>query len=281
MSVAIEQRPAAQSRVKSILELADMTGRVAVITGGAGHIGSVMAEGLAELGANVVVLDRDPDACQEKCSRLREVGRGEPLALAADLAIEAETRGVCDRVVQEYGRLDVLVNCAAFVGTSNLGGWVTSFENQSADSWRKALELNLTVPFLLTQSCADALAKSGHGSVINIGSTYGVVGVDMRLYEGTSMGNPAAYAASKGGLIQLTRWLATVLAPAVRVNSITPGGVYRQQHPAFVSRYVDRTPLKRMATEQDYKGAAAYLASDLSAYVTGQNLVVDGGWTAW
>jgi len=103
----------------------------------------------------------------------------------------------------------------------------------------------------------------------------------MRLYEGTAMGNPAAYAASKGGLLQLTRWLATTLAPAIRVNAVTPGGIFRDTPDAFHSRYVERTPLKRMATEEDLKGAFAFLASNQSQYVTGQNLIVDGGWTAW
>ncbi len=112
-------------------------------------------------------------------------------------------------------------------------------------------------------------------------SIYGMVGPDFSLYAGTSMGNPAAYAASKGGLLQLTRYLATALAPRVRVNAITPGGIVRGQPPAFIERYVAKTPLGRMATEEDFKGAIAYLASDLSRYVTGQNLVVDGGWTAW
>ena len=186
-------------------------------------------------------------------------------------------QGVLDR----FGRLDVLVNFAAFVGTSNLQGWVTDFAHQQSEPWRSALELNLTVPFLLTQSCAEALAQSGHGSVINVASIYGVLGPDMSLYEGTPMGNPAAYAASKGGLLQLTRWLSTVMALQVRVNALTPGGIMRGQPASFQERYVKRTPLARMGTEEDMMGAAAYLASDLSAYVTGQNIIVDGGWTAW
>ena len=133
----------------------------------------------------------------------------------------------------------------------------------------------------MVQASAEALVASGHGSVVNIGSIYGMVGPDMRLYEDTAFGNPAAYAASKGGLLQLTRWLATVLAPDVRVNAITSGGVWRDHPEDFHERYVSRTPLRRMATVDDLKGAVAYLASDLSAYVTGHNLVVDGGWTAW
>jgi NAD(P)-dependent dehydrogenase (short-subunit alcohol dehydrogenase family) len=155
------------------------------------------------------------------------------------------------------------------------------FERQLPESWRRALEVNLTAPFVLVQAAAEALAASGHGSVINISSIYGLTGPDWRLYEGTTMGNPAAYAASKGGLIQMTRWLATTMAPKVRVNAIAPGGVFRDTPEPFLTRYISRTPLARMATEEDFKGAVAYLASDLSAYVTGQCLAVDGGWTAW
>lgn len=131
------------------------------------------------------------------------------------------------------------------------------------------------------QECLAMLEKSRAGSVINVSSMYGMVGPDMHLYEGTEMGNPAAYAASKGGLLQLTRWMATVMAPKVRVNALTPGGVWRGQDNTFHEKYKKRTPLARMATEEDFKGAAAFLASDLSLYVTGQNIVVDGGWTVW
>ena len=115
----------------------------------------------------------------------------------------------------------------------------------------------------------------------NVSSIYGLDGPDHSLYEGTSMGNPAAYAASKGGMIQLTRWLSTTLAPHIRVNSISLGGVFRNQPQLFVERYEKRTPLGRMATGEDFKGVIAYLASDLSKYVTGQDISVDGGWTAW
>jgi NAD(P)-dependent dehydrogenase (short-subunit alcohol dehydrogenase family) len=180
-----------------------------------------------------------------------------------------------------FQRLDILVNCAGLIGAAELPGWGTPFDEQRSDTWRKALEVNLTAAFVLTQASASVLAASGHGSVINVASIYGMVGPDMRLYHGMPMGNPAAYAASKGGLLQLTRWVATALAPRVRVNAITPGGVWRGQPDAFRQRYEERTPLGRMAREEDLKGAVAFLASDLSAYVTGHNLVVDGGWTAW
>lgn len=259
----------------------DLSGRVALVTGGAGHIGSAMIETLAELGAGVVVLDLDADRCEAVASGIRERFDVPALACPTDLADSDAVSRVNGLVAGELGRLDILVNAAALVGTTALEGWATSFEKQSLSTWRAALEVNLTAAFALTQGCIGLLRASGHGSVINVASIYGIVGPDWRLYESTAMGNPAAYAATKGGLLQLTRWLATTLAPSVRVNAITPGGVQRNTQEPFLSRYVSRVPMQRMACEDDFKGAVAYLASDLSAYVTGQNLVVDGGWTAW
>jgi NAD(P)-dependent dehydrogenase (short-subunit alcohol dehydrogenase family) len=267
--------------MKSLRELADLSGRVALVTGGAGHIGSVLSEALAELGCAIAVLDLDRDETNDLAQRIHDNHAVQALALPIDLADERALRSVSSQVIDRLGRLDILVNCAAMVGTSELKGWVTPFAEQSSEAWRLAVEINLTAPFILTQACSPALSESTHGSVINVGSIYGLTGPDLRLYEGTGMGNPAAYAASKGGLLQLTRWLATVLAPQVRVNAVTPGGIWRNQPERFTDRYIARTPLQRMATEEDLKGAVAYLASDLSAYVTGQNLIVDGGWTTW
>jgi len=229
----------------------------------------------------VVPLDICASACHEIAETIRTNYNVETFPLVVDVSSEIELRRVPEIVTNRFGRLDILINCAALVGKSELQGWSTSFSEQSADTWRLALETNLTAIFILVQECADALAISGHGSVVNLGSIYGIVGPDLGIYEDTTLGNPAAYAASKGALLQLTRWLATVLAPRVRVNSLSPGGLTRDQPLVFQKRYAARTPLTRMGTEQDLKGAVAYLASDLSSYVTGHNLVVDGGWTAW
>jgi len=267
--------------VRSLKELMSLAGRVAVITGGAGHLGRAMAESLGELGATVVLVDIAGGAAAKVASEVRASHGVEALPLEVDLADEPAVRGVPPTVLGRLGRLDILINNAALVGTSALAGWAVPFAEQSSATWRAALEVNLTAAFVLAQAAAPALSASGHGAVINVGSTYGVVGPQMTLYAGTPLGNPAAYAASKGGLLQLTRWMATVLAPAVRVNAITPGGIWRQQPDSFVRRYEALTPLGRMASEEDFKGAVAYLASDLSRYVTGHNLVVDGGWTAW
>ncbi|MEW5726373.1 MAG: SDR family oxidoreductase [Pseudomonadota bacterium] len=264
----------------ALRHLMTLDGRVAAITGGAGHIGRAMADALAELGAKVALVDVVP-AVESAAEDLSAKHGTRSAGFIADLADEARVRALPTEIEAHLGGLDILIHNAGFVGTSGLKGWVCPFEEQSAETWRQAMEVNLTAPFVLTQAALPQLRRSGRGSVIMVSSIYGLVGPDLGLYEGTAMGNPAAYAASKGGMMQMTRWLATVLAPAVRVNAIVPGGVARNQPEPFVSRYVARTPLRRMATEDDFKGAAAYLASDMSAYVTGQALVVDGGWTAW
>ncbi len=264
-----------------LLDLLRLDGRVAVVTGATGHIGREAADGLAELGAAVAVVDLDPERCEQVAAGLRDRRGVRAAAVPVDLADEAATRGIAERVETELGGVDVLVHLAALVSAEPLPAWTTPFEEQGTEVWRRALEVNLTAVFVLTQACTPALRRSGHGSVVTVGSTYGVVGPDWRVYEGTGMGNAAGYAASKGGVVQLTRWLATSLAPDVRVNCLTPGGVERGQPERFVRAYESRTPLGRMASEEDYKGAIAYLAGDASRYVTGHNLVVDGGWTAW
>ena len=267
--------------MRSIKELMSLVGRTVAITGGAGHIGKAMADAVAELGASVAVLDLDMEACTDTATRLADKHGVKSVGFPVDLAEETAVRELSGQVAERLGGLDILINCAAFVGTSGLEGWVVPFEEQSVDTWRKAMEVNLTSIFTLTQAATPFLKESGHGSIINVSSIYGVCGPDLRLYEGTGMGSPAAYAASKGGLIQFTRWCSTVLAPDIRVNAITPGGVARNQDERFVKRYEGKTPLQRMATEEDFKGAVCYLSTDLSSYVTGQNIIVDGGFGIW
>ncbi len=252
-----------------------------MVTGGAGHIGSTIASALAELGARIAIVDMDRKRSDDAAASIASTSGNDAIALVADLEDESAVRALPAHAAKALGSLDILVNCAALVGTSGLEGWAVPLRDQSVASWRRALEVNLTAPFVLAQAAADLLSASGRGSIINVLSIYGLVGPDERLYEGTPLGNPAAYGASKAGLLQLTRHLSTTLAPKVRCNAITPGGVERGQADAFRDRYMARTPLGRMAIEEDFKGAAAFLAGDASAYVTGQNVIVDGGWTAW
>ena len=255
----------------------DMSGRTALLTGGAGAVAQAAAETLIELGAKVAITDLNPDACTR---RAKSLGK-QAVAFPCDLADENTTRATVQKAIHRFGRLDVLIHCAAYVGTTKVPGWAEPFDRQTVAAWDAALRVNLTAAFILAQEARTALAGERRGSIIFLSSIYGMVGPDMGLYVGTDMANPAAYGASKGGLLQLTRHLAAIFAPEVRVNAISPGGIWRNQPDVFVKRYQKRTPFQRMATEEDLKGAIAYLASDLSAYVTGHNLVVDGGWTAW
>jgi len=264
----------------TIKQLSDLYGRTALITGAAGALGRVIADTLAEQGARLYLVDRPTSELDAVCEDIESRWPVQAIGLYADLEQADQRRALVAKVLLDGG-LNVLINNAAFVGTSGLAGWGVPFEQQSLETWRRALEVNLTAVFDLCQGLTPALRASRGGTILNIASIYGEHGPDWRLYEGTSMGNPAAYGVSKGGLIQFTRWLATTLAPDVRVNSISPGGISRGQNEDFVARYVARTPLGRMATEDDFRGAVAYFASDLSRYVTGQNLSVDGGWGAW
>jgi len=265
----------------TLRELSNMSGRRVLITGGAGHLGLVMAETLAELGASIILLDRPGAQFGNIQSDLMHQWNVSCLCVECDLESEEQRNGVIQEIKSDGKGLNCVINNAAFGGTTALEGWVTSFEEQSLATWRRALEVNLTAPFHFSQAFTPELREAKGGNIINITSIYSELGPDWRLYEGTEMGNPAAYGASKGGLAQLTRWLATALAPDVRVNAISPGGIFRNQPDAFVERYVKKTPLKRMATEDDFRGAVAYLASDQSTYVSGQTISVDGAWGIW
>lgn len=258
-------------------ELMSLKGRRALITGAGGHIGRVMAETLGELGADVVLVDMPGSALKPLQQALASRGVARVDVIECDLESGSERA----RLIAAVDDIGILVNNAAFVGTSGLPGWAAKLEKQEVETWRRAIEVNLTAVFDLVKGFAPLLSEAKGASVINIASLYGQYGPDHRLYEGTEMGNPAAYAASKGGLLQLTRWLATTLAPRVRVNAISPGGVFRNQPASFVERYEARTPLGRMAREDDLRGAIGFLASDLSCYITGQNISVDGGWGVW
>lgn len=245
----------------------DLKGRKALVVGGAGHIGSAVCDALREMNGVVAVLD---------------VATGkDPLSFVCDIRDEAMLKQMVQKAIAEMGGLDILVHCAAYIGKEKIPGWSVPFEEQTVVAWDDAMRVNLTSAFVLSRECKKALEASSHGSIILFSSIYGMVGPDFRMYEGTHMVNPTAYHASKGGLLQLMRYLATLFAPKIRVNAISPGGVARDYPEVFNERYRFRVPLGRQASEEDLKGAALYLASDLSAYVTGHNLVVDGGWTAW
>jgi NAD(P)-dependent dehydrogenase (short-subunit alcohol dehydrogenase family) len=257
----------------------DLNGKTALITGGLGYLGRELCAEFAMQGTNLIVLDKDRKDV-DLFSELQRKGVKVDF-WNVDFESRESRAAVIEKISTKYCSLDILINNAAYVGSTNASGWAVPFEDQSISTWNKALEVNLTTPFHLVQGFEKILRNSNAPAIVNIGSIYGSHGPDWELYKGTDMGNPAGYAASKGGLIQLTRWLATTLSPAIRVNCVSPGGIERNQETDFVERYENRTPLKRMATEKEIVSAILFLSSSSASYITGQNIHVDGGWTAW
>lgn len=256
-------------RCEMYKEMYSCAGKVAVVFGGLGLIGRQISVALAEFGAKVCTVDRGNnndlrvDHCHHYC---------------CDVTQEDSLRNVLDEVIREHGSIDVLVNCA-YPRTSD---WGAKFEGIKLSSWQENVATQLGSTFLSCQIVAEQMKLRKKGSIINIGSTYGIVGPDFRVYEGTEMTMPAAYSAIKGGVINFTRYLASYYGQhGVRVNCVSPGGIFNHQPASFVERYESRTPLGRMGRSHEIASAAVFLASEASSYVTGHNLVVDGGWTAW
>jgi len=259
--------------MKGALDLFRLDGRVALVSGGTGIVGGPIAEVLCEAGATVIVASRDADRCRAFAQELNNLGgnaKGERL----DLSSEKEIRDLRDRILARHGRLDILFNNAV----ARAGG---DLRHTSAGEWEETMRVNSTGVFLASQIFSEPMQEHRAGSIVNISSIYGVVGPDFSIYEGTAISNPVNYSFAKSGIIGLTRYLASFLGPfGVRVNCLSPGGVWTADTPEnFVKNYSRRTLLGRMASPDDIKGAALFLASDASAYVTGQNIAVDGGWT--
>jgi NAD(P)-dependent dehydrogenase (short-subunit alcohol dehydrogenase family) len=262
-------------------ELSNLSGRTALITGASGRLGQIFSETLAELGCNLILVDLPGLDNKEEISDLKKMWGIEIEYISCNLEFQEQRLKLISKILDSGFALNVLVNNASLVGSSKLEGWSVKFENQSVETWQKAMEVNLTSVFELSQGLLPLLRKSQGANIVNISSIYGLYGPDWRLYENTNMANPAAYSVTKSGLIGLTRWLATTISPDVRVNAIAPGGIFRNQPDEFVKKYSSKTPLGRMATEDDFRGILQFLASDLSSYVTGQVISVDGGFGVW
>ena len=252
--------------------------KMIIITGATGHLGRCYAAEAADKAA-LILIDRDQYKLTELVSQLPNPSWHSVYAI--DLANEDQRKTIIQKILEQNKVIDILVNTAAYTGDTIKNGWVVPFEEQSIDAWRAALEVNLTACFDLCQKLYPRMKLADDGNILNIGSIYGELGPDMRIYSGTDMGNPAAYAASKGAISQLTRWLAAVLAPEVRVNCISPGGILRNQPKRFIEAYEQKVPLKRMATEEDVVGAMLFLTLGSAHYITGHNLVIDGGFSIW
>lgn len=274
------------AREDTFRSLFDLSSRVAIVTGGAGLLGSACCTGLAEHGASVVVVDRDARGAADLAARLADRFGTTSLGIGCDVSDRGAVRAMVREVMDSFGAIHILHNNAA-TKSDDLEAFFAPFEDYSLDEWRKIMAVNLDGTFLVAQAVGEQMIRQGGGSIIQTSSIYAVVGPDNRIYEGSqylgmAINTPAVYAASKGGVVALTRYLATTWAQhGIRVNTLTPGGVRSGQNETFVSKYGARVPLGRMAHPNEMVGAVLFLASDASSYVTGQNLIVDGGLTAW
>ena len=274
----------------TIQEKFDLTGRVAVVTGGVGLLGAEFCRTLAEAGAAVVVVDLSAPASQALADSLANSGF-KSLAVPTDITQPEAVNELVEQVSSAYGRLDILVNSAALdpkFDPQAVSKGITpgAFEDYPLELWSTALNVNLTGMFLMTQACVKPMiARGKKGSIINICSTYGLNGPDQRIYvkDGRRVAfKPVYYTVTKAGVMGFTRYLAAYYADTeIRVNALTPGGVFNSHEEYFVKNYSAKTILGRMARKDEMNGALLFLASDASSYMTGNNVVVDGGWTAW
>lgn len=266
--------------------LFDLTGRVAVVTGGCGILGRHFCAGLADHGAAVAVVDLSEDLAAERAAELRETFGVPAIGVGCDVSDPDSVTAMTDRVEADLGPIAVLHNNAA-AKSANLADFFLPAEEYPLEVWREIMAVNLDGLFLVARTIGGRMAQRGAGSIIQTASIYGIMGPDQRIYEGSEykgmpINTPPVYSASKAGVVGLTKYFATYWgAKGVRVNTLTPGGVESGQNDTFRQRYAARIPLGRMAQATDMVSALVYLASDASAYVTGQNLVIDGGLSAW
>lgn len=282
--------------MSALPDLFDLTGRVALVTGGAGLLGTQFCQTLASAGAHVVVADVEENSAADLVETLNArwpvTGKkpDDPRAIAVrtDVTSEGSVGRMVAATLEAFGRLDILVNSAALdpkFDPQHTGAHTNAFEDYPLQAWNQALQVNLTGMFLSCRAAVAPMLSQGKGVIVNVSSIYGVVGPDQRIYqrEGEQpQYKPVYYSVTKAGVLGLTRYLATYYAGHnLRVNALTPGGVYNNHDEGFVQAYSARAVLGRMAEKDEMNGALLFLASDASAYITGANLIVDGGWTAW
>lgn len=259
--------------------------KVVIVTGGTGILGRLYCRRLAEAGAQIIIADLDQEACSSLAGEIRrETGR-QAVGRTVDLSQEQSVVAWAKEILTEFGEVDVLINNAA----AKSPNFFAPLEKFPVEDWNKVLAVNVTGMFLASREIGASMAQRGKGNIINISSIYGVVGPDQRIYEGSwyeemggAINTPLIYSATKGAVVAMTRYMATYWgAKGVRTNTLTPGGVTSGQNEVFDGKYSARVPLGRMAEADEMVGALLFLASDASTYMNGQNIIVDGGWTAW
>ncbi len=269
--------------------LFDLSGRVGLITGGGGKMGQQFAVTLIRSGAEIVISDRTQEICEKAATYVFNETGVRPAIFKCDVAEEKSVNALFEFIEKNCGRLDFFISNVM----AKPPGYYKTFTDYDLETWNRIHDINISGAFLCSRRACDIIAKQKGGSIVITSSIYGIVAPDFNIYKGCSpvenpyggsdpLTVPGAYASSKGGLIALAKYLSVLFAPKnIRVNVLTPGGVYDGQEEIFHQKYVERTPIGRMGVWSDYNGAVLFLVSDASRYMTGSNLIIDGGWTAW
>lgn len=256
----------------------NLDGKVIVITGGMGLLGKAFAEACAQFGASAVITDIEKTNPEQYADELSGRFRRKMIGVSSDVGRRTDVEMIRDTAIRNFGKIDGLVNCHQ----NKTAKFFAKFEDYKDEDWDAVVETNLKGTYLTCQIIGGWMAENGSGSIINMPSTYSVVAPNQNLYKGTSIGCPAAYSASKGGVMALSQYLSTYWAhKGVRVNQVTPHGVWNNHEEQFEKNFSELSPLKRMSYNHEVASAVIFLLSDASSYVTGHNLMVDGGWTAW
>ena len=266
----------------------DIRGKNFVLTGSSGALGRQYSHFLSSLGANMILIDIDDVNNLKLEKEISKKYNTKPKSYSIDISNQEDVKHVCESVFSKYGIVDGLINNAGFTTSfakkKKTKSYATTLNKFPLELWNQTLAVNLTGAFLCSKEFGSMMTKRKKGVIVNIASHYGLVGADQRIYGSNGLNLPVSYASSKGGIVNLTRYLAAYWhGKNVRVNTLSPGGVFDKKYHSknFVKKYSEKTILNRMANIDEYNGALLFLLSDASSYMTGANLVIDGGWTAW
>lgn len=262
----------------------NLKNKTAVLTGSAGRLGNEFAHTLCEAGANVILVDIDSKKNKKLEHNLKKKFNNKIISCNLDISNQNSIKELKKEILAKFGRIDILINNAFFNPSINQTQKTKKFETFPLEIWNKVIGVNLTGVFVCSQELGSLMAKQKGGVIVNISSIYGLVGADQRIYGDSGLNSQPSYAATKGAIVNLTRYLASYWhGKNVRVNTLTLGGVLDKSYMknSFIKKYSEKTILGRMANKNEYNGALLFLVSDASSYMTGANLVVDGGWTAW
>jgi len=264
----------------NIKKMNNLSDKVVFLTGAAGLLGNQYAMALSEAGANVVLADINYAQCKKIEEKLKKKNNVKPFSVKMDISNKKSIDKAVAKVIKKFSKIDVLVNNAVFRETTEERS--IQFEKIPLELWNKVFAVNVTGVFLCNQKIGPIMVKQKNGSIINISSMYGIVAADQRIYGNSGLNSTAAYAVTKSAMFNFTRYLASYWRnTGVRINTLTLGGVENNQDPKFIKKYSEKTMIGRMAKKSEYSSALIFLASDASSYMTGANMVIDGGWTAW